>query len=115
MSTPTIKSGTAAGPTLDKPQLRSMQRQLADASDPQLMRILAMVDAQKSFTFANNWSSHAATAGYLANEIREFCRHFPRHDPTGPCFLISTERLSISRPPRHRSSCRRGLDPCCGR
>lgn len=43
--------------------------------------ILAMVDAQKSFTFANNWSSHAATAGYLANEIREFCRHFPRHDP----------------------------------
>ena len=47
MSTPTIKSGTAAGPTLDKPQLRSMQRQLADASDPQLMRILAMVDAMQ--------------------------------------------------------------------
>lgn len=43
--------------------------------------ILAMVDAQKSFTFANNWSSQAATAGYLANEIREFSRHFARHDP----------------------------------
>jgi len=30
-----------------KPQLRSMQRQLAEANDPQLMRVVAMVDAMQ--------------------------------------------------------------------
>ncbi|MEZ6242294.1 MAG: hypothetical protein R3B57_04555 [Phycisphaerales bacterium] len=44
--------------------------------------ILAMVDAQQSFIRTNNWSSHAASGTYLANELREIIRSLPRHDPT---------------------------------
>lgn len=44
--------------------------------------ILAMVDAQQSFIRTNNWSSHAASGTYLANELREIIRPLPRHDPT---------------------------------
>jgi hypothetical protein len=43
--------------------------------------VLAFVDAQSSFIRNNNWSSQAATGAYLANEIREFSRRLPRHDP----------------------------------
>lgn len=43
--------------------------------------VLAFVDAQQSFIRNNSWSSQAATAAYLANEIREFSRRLPRHDP----------------------------------
>lgn len=43
--------------------------------------VLAMVDAQQSFIRANLWSSHAAEATFLANEIRELTRNLPRHDP----------------------------------
>lgn len=43
--------------------------------------VLAFVEAQQSFIRNNSWSSQAATAAYLANEIREFSRRMPRHDP----------------------------------
>lgn len=43
--------------------------------------VLAFVDAQASFHRSNAWSSQAATGMYLANEIRAFCEHLPRHDP----------------------------------
>ncbi len=43
--------------------------------------VIAMVDAQTSFTVSNQWSSHAASATFLANEIREMTRALPKHDP----------------------------------
>lgn len=43
--------------------------------------VLAMVDAQSAFIVSNQWSSHAASATFLANEIREFTRNLPKHDP----------------------------------
>ncbi|MBK7404849.1 MAG: hypothetical protein IPJ41_09505 [Phycisphaerales bacterium] len=43
--------------------------------------VLAMVDAQSAFIQSNLWSSHAATATFLAGEIREFARPLARHDP----------------------------------
>ncbi len=43
--------------------------------------VLAMVDAQQAFVRANLWSSHAASATFLANEIREYTRLLPKHDP----------------------------------
>lgn len=43
--------------------------------------VLAMVDAQTAFIRSNLWSSHAASATFLANEIREYTRHLPKHDP----------------------------------
>ena len=49
--------------------------------------VLAMVDAQSSFIIANNWSSHAASGTYLANEIREMTRNLPKHDPVVGLFI----------------------------
>jgi len=49
--------------------------------------VLAMVDAQSSFMVSNQWSSHAATATFLANEIREMTRGLPKHDPVVGLFL----------------------------
>lgn len=43
--------------------------------------VLAMVEAQSSFIQSNLWSSHAASGNFLAQEIREFSRSFPKHDP----------------------------------
>lgn len=43
--------------------------------------VLAMVDAQQAFIRSNMWSSHAASAAFLGNEVRELMRHLPRHDP----------------------------------
>lgn len=43
--------------------------------------VVAIVDAQQAFVRSNTWSSHAAAAAFLANEIRELTRHMPRHDP----------------------------------
>lgn len=43
--------------------------------------VLAFVEAQGAFIRQNNWSSQAATAAYLANEVRELSRRLPRHDP----------------------------------
>lgn len=52
--------------------------------------ILAFVEAQGSFSRSNGWSSNAATGMLLANEIRELCRHLPRHDPVSGLTLISS-------------------------
>lgn len=49
--------------------------------------VLAMVDAQSSFIVSNQWSSHAASATFLANEIRELTRNLPKHDPVVGLFL----------------------------
>lgn len=43
--------------------------------------VLAMVEAQSAFIQSNLWSSHAASGTFLAQEIREFTRSLPRHDP----------------------------------
>lgn len=43
--------------------------------------VLAMVDAQTAFLVSNQWSSHAASATFLANEVRELTRNLPKHDP----------------------------------
>lgn len=43
--------------------------------------VLALVEAQQAFIKSNDWSSHAATANYLANEIRERMHKLPKHDP----------------------------------
>jgi hypothetical protein len=47
-----------------------------------LVGVLSVMQAQRSFLYNNQWSSHAATANYLANELRELTRSFPRHDKT---------------------------------
>lgn len=51
--------------------------------------VLAMVDAQGSFIVANQWSSHAASATFLANEVRELTRNLPKHDPVVGLFMQS--------------------------
>ncbi len=43
--------------------------------------VLALIEAQTAFIKSNDWSSHSATANYLANEIREQMRRLPKHDP----------------------------------
>lgn len=43
--------------------------------------VLAITEAQQSFYQTNSWSSHEATATYLASEVREMMRSLPRHDP----------------------------------
>lgn len=43
--------------------------------------VLAIMEAQGAFIRSNRWSSHEATATYLASEIRERLRTLPRHDP----------------------------------
>lgn len=50
--------------------------------------VLAMVDAQSSFIVSNQWSSHAASATFLANEIRELTRNLPKHDPVNGISLM---------------------------
>ena len=43
--------------------------------------VVAMVDAQQAFMKSNTWSSQAASATFLASEVREFTRRLDRHDP----------------------------------
>lgn len=43
--------------------------------------VLAIVSAQQAFHRKNSWSTHASTATWLANEIRELTLNLPRHDP----------------------------------
>lgn len=50
--------------------------------------VLAMVDAQSSFIVSNQWSSHAASATFLANEIRELTRNLPKHDPVAGIAMV---------------------------
>lgn len=49
--------------------------------------VVAMVDAQQAFIKSNLWSSHAAAGTFLANEVREFTRHLPKHDPVTGLYL----------------------------
>jgi prepilin-type N-terminal cleavage/methylation domain-containing protein len=57
--------------------------------------VLAFVEAQKSFVENNNWSSQAATATLLANEIRELTRNLPRHDPVTGLYLSNNNGQSV--------------------
>ena len=54
-----------------------------------MVGVLAMIEAQGGFIRSNSWSSHEATATYLANEIRERMRSLPRHDPVSGLSLVT--------------------------
>ncbi len=43
--------------------------------------VLALMAAQQAFHKQNRWSTHASTATWLGNEIREMTLNLPRHDP----------------------------------
>lgn len=49
--------------------------------------VLALVEAQTSFMRSNAWSTQAATATYLANEIRELTHKLPKTDPVNGLYL----------------------------
>ncbi len=57
--------------------------------------VLAFIEAQNSFIKNNAWSSQAATATLLANEIREMTRRLPRHDPVTGLFLQGSGQSAI--------------------
>lgn len=42
--------------------------------------IIAIINAQRSFLTTNQWSTQSSAATYLAAELREMSRNFPRHD-----------------------------------
>ena len=54
-----------------------------------MVGVLAMIEAQGGFIRSNSWSSHEATATYLANEIRERMRVLPRHDPVSGLTVVT--------------------------
>lgn len=64
-----------------------------------MVGVLAMVEAQQSFIYSNTWSSHEATATYLANEIRERMRNLPRHDPVSGLTLVNGVVQGLGREP----------------
>jgi len=43
--------------------------------------VASVFDAYMSFNTTNEWSTHSATAAFLAGEIRELTRNLPKHDP----------------------------------
>lgn len=49
--------------------------------------VLALVEAQTAFIRTNSWTSQAASATYLANEIRELTRNLPKFDPVNGLWL----------------------------
>jgi type II secretory pathway pseudopilin PulG len=51
--------------------------------------VVALVEAHQSFMRTNQWSSHAAAATYLGNELREYMRHLPKHDPASGLWFDS--------------------------
>jgi len=57
--------------------------------------VLAFVEAQKSFIQNNNWSSRAATATFLANEIRELTNRYTRHDPVTGLAVTGTGSAAV--------------------
>ncbi|MCC6426469.1 MAG: prepilin-type N-terminal cleavage/methylation domain-containing protein [Phycisphaerales bacterium] len=59
--------------------------------------VLAFVEAQRSFAANNQWSSHTARAMYLANEVREMCRRFPRHDPVTGLYFETVNNDTVLR------------------
>ncbi len=54
-----------------------------------LVGVLAILEAQQSFVRSNSWSSHEATATYLAAEVRERMRNLPRHDSVTGLQLVT--------------------------
>jgi hypothetical protein len=59
--------------------------------------IVAMIEAQQGFIVSNSWSSHAATASYLASEIRERIRNLPRHDPVSGLLIVNGVLTGLGR------------------
>lgn len=59
-----------------------------------IVGVLAIVEAQGAFIRSNRWSSHAATATYLAGEIREMMRTLPRHDSITGMWLAEDGTLN---------------------
>jgi hypothetical protein len=59
--------------------------------------VLAFIDAQQAFIRQNAWSSHAQTATYLANEVRERMRHVSRHDPVTGLFFEGAGASAVLR------------------
>jgi hypothetical protein len=54
--------------------------------------VLAIIEAQQSFLVVNAWSTNASTATYLASEMREMSRNFPRHDRfSGGIYLLDPD------------------------
>lgn len=51
--------------------------------------VMAFVEAQQAFADSNSWSTQAATATFLANEVREMTRRLPRHDPVTGLFITN--------------------------
>ncbi len=43
--------------------------------------VLAMIDAITAFRLKNAWSTHTASAMFMASEIRELTATMPKHDP----------------------------------
>lgn len=42
--------------------------------------VIAVINAQRSFLYSNQWSTQSSAATYLATELREMTRSFARHD-----------------------------------
>lgn len=59
--------------------------------------VLAFVEAQRTFTQNNQWSSHTSRAMYVASEIRELCRRLPRHDPVTGLYLDTSSGTPVLR------------------
>jgi hypothetical protein len=55
--------------------------------------VLAFVEAQQSFADSNSWSTQAATATFLANEVREMTRRLPRHDPVTGLYITNGQLI----------------------
>lgn len=58
--------------------------------------VLAMMSAQQAFHRKNRWSTHASTATWLANEIREMTLALPRHDPVTSTSFWGPEPTEVS-------------------
>ena len=91
---------SAATPTPRPPRARRGFTLLESALATVIIAVgvLALIDAQTVMSRANNWSTQAATATYLANELRERMRTLPRHDAvtgliatTGPSGAVTVE------------------------
>src|SRR5947207_15139388 len=62
-----------------------------------MVGVLAMIEAQQGFIHTNSWSSHEATATYLANEIRERMRSLPLHDPISGLTVVNGQAVGWGR------------------
>jgi len=62
-----------------------------------MVGVVAMIEAQQGFIRINAWSSHEATATYLAGEIRERMRKLPRHDPISGLWVANGNVMGVGR------------------